>query len=227
MEGIVFTDVRNIVAQEYYPEPAGKNLPEWYKNVPPYINGKVPREDWATNATIKKCMPVLDAISAGYLIKTFCDIWITQTDDGPYFRWKMDNAIEFHTILQAPDYPNNKVSFPKLNSPWAIKTPKGYSCLIIPPNHRENVISILPGIVDTDSYHAHIQFPFMVSVSGFEGLIPAGTPIAQVIPIKRSEWKMRIGGAQEQHNASTTIQVIFSVFYNAYKKNYWHKKSYT
>jgi hypothetical protein len=42
--------------------------------------------------------------------------------------------------------------------------------------------SILPGIVDADHFKLSVQFPFLLQ-AGFEGVIPAGTPVAQIIPI--------------------------------------------
>jgi hypothetical protein len=42
----------------------------------------------------------------------------------------------------------------------------------------------------------------------FEGLIPKGTPVAQVIPFKRDKWKMKIGSKkeiEEQNKISTKL----------------------
>ena len=53
--------------------------------------------------------------------------------------------------------------------------------------HRESVFTIMDGIVDTDSYNALVNFPFFLNDWSYEGLIPAGTPMAQVIPFKRED----------------------------------------
>jgi hypothetical protein len=64
----------------------------------------------------------------------------------------------------------------------------------------------------------------------FEGLIPKGTPIAQVIPFKRESWKMSVHAMQE----SSKLQKLFlkvhgtiiSEYFDKYKKYYWAKKEY-
>jgi hypothetical protein len=73
--------------------------------------------------------------------------------------------INFHPKIQFDLYPklNEFVSVPKFINNWIIETPKGYSCLIVPPIHRPDTeINILPGIVDTDSYTSPISFPFVL-----------------------------------------------------------------
>jgi hypothetical protein len=75
---IVFTNTLN-APKEYYPQPASKIIPDWYKNMQSYVNGeKKPLQDSKVFSTIKKCMPVFDSISSGYIIPTPCDIWVTQ-----------------------------------------------------------------------------------------------------------------------------------------------------
>ena len=48
----------------------------------------------------------------------------------------------------------------KFTNPLVIETSPGWSCLFkSPPNHFSN-IRIIEGIVDTDTYHRQINFPF-------------------------------------------------------------------
>jgi hypothetical protein len=98
--------------------------------------------------------------------------------------------------------------------------------MFVQPMHRESVFTILPGIVDTDMYTAPVNFPFVINDSNFEGLIPKGTPIAQVIPIKRDAWKMEFGGQEElieQANITTKLQ---TKFFDRYKTMFWSRKEY-
>jgi hypothetical protein len=98
--------------------------------------------------------------------------------------------------------------------------------MFIQPMHRESVFTILPGIVDTDIYSVPVNFPFVVNDPNFEGLIPKGTPIAQVIPIKRDAWKMEFGGQEEldeQANITTKLQ---TKFFDRYKTMFWSRKEY-
>jgi hypothetical protein len=41
-------------------------------------------------------------------------------------------------------------------------------------------------MVDCDGYFEYVNFPFFFHAPNFNGIIPAGTPLVQVIPIKRA-----------------------------------------
>ena len=92
--------------------------------------------------------------------------------------------------------------------------------------HRDNPITIFPGVVDTDSYNLNVEFPFMLTNPEFDGLIPAGTPIAQVMPFKRDSWSMSLGGETELQESQKIKRAILSKYYHVYKDNYRTKKQY-
>ena len=142
MEQIIFTNTLG-VPEEYSPIPANKSIPEWYIGLESYVGGhKKPVGNGTTSSTIKRCMPVFDALTSGYIIPTYVDIFISQkeqeTDQGiikiPWYEWPSFNALEFHPIQQAPTHPNrngHQLSYPKWINPWSIKTPPGYSALYL------------------------------------------------------------------------------------------------
>jgi hypothetical protein len=216
------------------PVPASKDLPEWYQNAQSYWNdSKRPQKDKAFT-TVKKCMPVFDSLTSGYLIRTNQDIYVDQTENGPYFHWREDVSplpgklplITQHSAFQAQEHPLNKYNNQlKIDNPWLIKTPKGYSCLFIPPVHRHKTIVILPGVVDTDSYYERIHFPFNFIEKGFEGMIPAGTPIAQVIPFKRESYKMEVTKPDINKQLATGMKTASRLF-DAYRNLFWSRKEY-
>ena len=210
------------------PQPASALIPNWYKNLETYIDGKKETDGKGeTRATIKKCMPVFDAITAGYIITLPADVMVTIKNGEQYFEWSNFGLILFHPIEQAPNHPARKpYQYPKWKNPWAIKTPKGYSTMFIQPMHRESVFTILPGIVDTDIYTAPVNFPFVVNDPNFEGLIPKGTPIAQVIPVKRDAWKMEFGGQEELDEQANTVTKLQTKFFDRYKTMFWSRKEY-
>ncbi len=221
----------NLLGNNYpitQPEPASKFVPDWYKNTQSYIgDAKKPNGQGSTSATIKRCMPVFDAITAGYIITSPCDVYVSQREGSPYYEWSSLDAISFHPIEQAPEHPaKNGFSYPKWNNPWAIQTPKGYSVLFAPPVHRESVFKILEGVVDTDNYTAPVNFPFVLTDPTFEGLIPAGTPIAQIIPFKRESWTMELGSEKELKHQSQVTQKLRTRFFDAYKTMFWQRKEY-
>jgi hypothetical protein len=210
------------------PKPASKLVPEWYKNEESYINNKKrPDGTGSTTATIKRCIPVLDAITAGYIIESPADVFVSIKDGSQWFEWASLKLITFHPVEQANNHPLKKpFSYPKWTNPWGISTPKGYSTLFVQPFHRESVFTILPGIVDTDQYVSPINFPFVINDPGFEGLIPKGTPIAQVIPFKRDAWTMELGNKKDLEAQNKVDKKIQSKFFDKYKTMFWSKKEY-
>lgn len=233
---IKFTDTLQIMGEEFFPKPASDFIPNWYKDLDSYMNKeKKPLGDGNTSGTIKRCMPVFDVITSGYIITTYVDIFVSQkpkdkdnpNELSPWYEWPMLDAIGFHPIEQAPTYPKNLgLPFPKFINPWSIKTPPGYSTMFIPPVHRENIFTILPGVVDTDTYIAPVNFPMMLTDEKFEGLVPAGTPIAQVLPFKRDLWTLKIGGKEELVEQSKDAVRVKSRFFDSYKSFYRQKKEY-
>lgn len=227
------------VPEEYQPKPAQEIIPDWYKQSKSYVSGiKKPLEKGITSATIKRCMPVFDAISGGYIITSYTDIFISQREETypngktasfPWYQWPSLNPIEFHSVDQAPIHPQRNghdISYPKWINPWAIQTPKGYSSLFIQPMHRESVFTILPGIVDTDTYTAPVNFPFVLNDINFEGIIPAGTPIAQVIPFKRDSWEMEIGDEKDFIGQAKVSNKLRTKFFDSYKSQFRSSKEY-
>jgi hypothetical protein len=212
------------------PIPAKKSLPDWYKNLEDYIGGKKDLEvDGKLKQTGKRCIPMFDAMSFGYLLRLPADLFVKRNEDGSCeFGWPSADLITFHSKEQMATLnkgmpPSN---IPKVSNPYSIQTPKGYSTFFCPPVNHENDIIIFTGVVDTDDYVSLINFPFLIR-EGFEGIIPAGTPYAQVIPFKREKWKMDF----EQNEARyTMIERVFKTvvtrFQNGYRKNYWQRKSF-
>lgn len=244
MKKIIFTNV-SLIQDLELPKPADKYVPDWYKETGSYIfDQKKPYPDGRSPATIKKCMPVFDAITSGYIIESISDVYISPVEQEEIdnneltserilkktqeFMWSHSPTIDFHPLNQAPVHPYKKddYRYPKWLSPWGIQTPKGYSCLFIQPMHRDSVFTILPGIVDTDKYFAPVNFPFVINDPNFEGLIPKGTPIAQVIPFKRDSWKNFLGN---ENNAKKILEHKFKLqqkFFDKYKSMFWDKKQY-
>ena len=223
---ITFTNTSGADLEQ--PKPASRLVPDWYKNTQSYTNGeRKPAGDGNTTATIKRCVPVFDAISAGYIIESPADVFVSIKDGQQWFEWSDFGLIQFHPIEQAPEHPDKKpFSYPKWINPWAITTPKGYSTLFVQPFHRESVFTILPGIVDTDQYTAEVNFPFVINDPAFEGLIPKGIPIAQVIPFKRDSWTMELGDKKDLEAQVKVSKKLRSKFFDRYKSMFWTKKEY-
>jgi hypothetical protein len=227
MANITFTNVTGMDYLEI-PKPASLYIPDWYKNMESYMNGtKVPDNTGTTQATIKKCIPVFDAITSGYIIVTIHDMYVDIVDGKQKVISAPISPLESHPIEQAPTHPMKKdIPYLKWINPWAIKTEPGYSILFTQPFHRESPISILPGVVDTDTYIAPVNFPFVINDSSFTGLIPSGTPIVQIIPFKREKWKSLKGKQKELVKIKNNTNFLNSKFVNRYKTMFWSRKEY-
>lgn len=242
MAQITFTNTMG-VPEEFNPKPASSFVPDWYKDMESYIGGeKKPSGEGMTTGTIKRCMPVFDAIVGGYILTTYADVFVSQkatfNEDGtptgetiPWYEWPSFGPIQFHPVEQAPNHPNKGAltkgsSYPKWINPWSIVTPPGYSILFTAPMHRESVFTILDGIVDTDTYNAPVNFPFVLNDWKFEGLIPAGTPMAQVIPFQRETWEMKLGAQEELLKQNTVTTKLRTRFFDSYKSQFRQVKEY-
>lgn len=232
---IEFIDTVGNTPGVFHPVPAISEIPEWYKKTQPYSGEKIVDQRFhkrdLTNGTIKKCRPVWDALISGYIIKSTYDINVRFDENGQWFEWRGVDSILFHPMKQAENYPgqaNRNQDFPKFNHPWMIKTPKGYSSLFTTPFHRELPFHTFEGVVDTDVYHGVVTLPFLLKSKEWEGLIPAGTPIAQVTPIKRDNWLMSIRDATESdiRDKDRSDKTVTSVFNDGYKKFFWNRKEY-
>lgn len=220
-----------------YPEPipAKQMIPDWYKNASSYAIDKpiarTPSGGATITGTVKKCIPFLDAMTAGYLITLHADVYVdVLPDSGPDFSWTLydDPIVKFHTYDQVSSIPGAN-SLPggipfKWMTPWCIKTPPGYSCLFVHPlNHFEDRWEIMPGIVDTDQYTMPVNFPMFWKSTNFKGIIKQGTPIAQVIPFKRESWEKRII-KNYPSDYDNNLKKLSSKITDSYKFHWWQKK---
>lgn len=211
------------------PEPASKNLPDWYKDMDTYIGGKFN----GSNSTMKKCIPVLDSMSTGYVIKTWTDILVKKLPNNEVdVSWSVENntkAVEGHSEEQVVGYPvpyGYGESVLKFINPWRIKTPDGYSTMFFQPPHREDLpFKIIPGFVDTDTFPLVINFPFHLK-KDFAGVIPYGTPICHVVPFKRDAFTAEYEVDESMDFQQKMLHKHNTSFVNRYKNMWWHRKEY-
>jgi hypothetical protein len=172
------------------PKPAAKFMPDWFKKVPIDLDTRDPFG--GRSMTIKQCMPVMDVMSLGYVIPLQGDLGVVTNKDKTQIKVTNPPEIkiaEFHNIKQlgektAPGFPTAPIKF--LNH-WVIKTAPGWSTLVMPlMNQFEQDFTCLSGLVDTDRYVKEINFPAAWHTANFDEIIPAGTPLVVVVPIKRN-----------------------------------------
>ena len=173
------------------PIPAGQKMPEWFKRTPTHT--KTTRTIYDKKSmTVKKCMPVLDAMTLGFIIPLAIDQQIVSDAAGNIIKvgstsTEFDKAIEFHSIEQVGGKSDIFSTSPmKFINPWVIKTAPGWSTLFTPClNYFEDRFICLSAVVDTDKYPKQVNFPGKWLKSNYDDYLPAGTPLVTVIPIKR------------------------------------------
>jgi len=183
------------------PIPSKKVVPNWFKNLGP----KVHDENLGKVSSVKRCMPFLDAMTVGYTLLMHVDVLIELHEDGkvhlPYLddkhkklieKW---SPIETHPSSQVKGSAFENLKILKYMNPWVIETPKDYSLLFLPCiNKLESPIIPLTGLVDSDVFKNVVNVPFLHTElePGGKVFIPAGTPICQIVPIKRDNWTQKI-----------------------------------
>jgi hypothetical protein len=217
------------------PFPASQAIPQWWKDASPYVKSpqnpdgkKIIIENRESNASFKKCTPMLDLLSSGYIVPLWADVQIKNEDDGhPSIKWRVQkNVFELHNgqEVEIPDG-YQKAQFKFLNQ-WVPKLPKGYSALIIAcPGYPNNPFRAMQAIIDYDKT-THPLYPPMFLKEGFEGILEKGTPMFQIIPFKRNNWESKFSFLKNGQDIIDMDRDVKATLVNNYVKNFWEKKSY-
>jgi hypothetical protein len=217
-----------------HPIPASTGIPSWYKEQERYWGNpgrtkEIMPHNGLINTSIKGCMPVFDAMTAGYYIPLYTDIVVKPVEnDYSKVIWGTQtlDAVTTHSAEQYDKYHvDTRIYSPyalKFENPWIVKTPPGYSCLFITPMHYDHLpFKVLGGVVDTDKYPLPVNLPFFIE-KDFEGIIETGTPMIQVIPFKRDRWRSESGFDEESYLEWEKARSYFS---NKYKRFFRQEKS--
>jgi hypothetical protein len=175
------------------PVPALQALPDWLREMPGVafseLHGREVR-------TVKQCAPFIDAMRHGFVMRLPCDVTVA----GGRFSWDWRlpapsgdaiprSPLSFHAPAQVEGAPMaaSGQALIKFNSFWTIELEPGYSLFATHPVNRSDLpFRTLTGLVDSDRFHAvGILFPAVWSDATFEGVLPAGTPVAQCFPVAR------------------------------------------
>ena len=220
------------------PKPAEKHIPEWYRKQPGSINDEAGYAQGMLQSTVKRCMPVFDAITAGYILVAPVDIFIDATQPDRLVKevplaakMGLPELFATHGSEQYSHFPIDTSIYHKeilrINTYWSIQTEKNSSSIIMQPIHQDiSPLMAITGIVDTDKMITDGHFSFLVK-KGFKGVIKQGTPLAQVIPFNRDSWKSEV---VDSNIAKDVLQhqrfILRRVFGYGYKTLMRSKKDY-
>jgi hypothetical protein len=216
------------------PFPASQAIPIWWREASPYFKTpndpdgkKIIVQDRESNATFKKCTPMLDLLSSGYVVPLWSDIQVKLENGLPSISWRMKKDVFHLHNGEGVEIPNGyqETQFKFLNQ-WVPKLPKGYSALIIAcPGYPNNPFRAMQAIIDYDKT-THALYPPMFLKEGFEGIIERGTPMFQIIPFKRNNWVSKFSFLEDGYDQINIDRDVKATLVNNYVKNYWEKKSY-
>jgi hypothetical protein len=228
-----------------FPKPASAFIPDWFRKAESFVDRETglaaTAEDPNIFGGLKSCMPFLDALSSGYMLISVANIRITKNEnsiveweyveknkDGEWEVTNVDwNQISERkgdigsTIPRPPGFAENHLVW---TNHWGMRTPKGWSVLSTHPLNRTDLpYYSLSGIMDSDKFTLNGNMPFFIK-EGWTGVIERGSPIVQLIPIKRSAWISKIKKLSKMdhffgHEARR-------VPYGYYRKNMWTPKRY-
>ena len=194
--------------EPYLPKPAiaRGHLPDWLREMPP----SAPSETLAGAEvrTVKRCPPFLDAMQSGVLFPLATDVRVA----GGELSWDWDlppapgdagtrSPLGVHVPEQATGLPRTSRSdfVVKFTNFWTLSLPAGWSMLFgHPANRLELPFRTLTGLVDCDAWApGRVHFPARWTDPGFEGVLPAGTPVAQGWPVRREPLELECGALDE------------------------------
>lgn len=199
------------------PLPTSKAIPDWYRAMGRVVDG---------TQTVKTCIPFLDSLTAGYTILLAADVYF---ENGVCQEISKISLITTHNKSQispeaiSKDYADQPYKW--LNN-FIVETPKGYSSFITHPINRIDLpFYTLSAIVDTDTFPAPVNFPFFIK-KDFTGIIKEGTPIAQIIPFKRTDWKSEVNDKEDTEIPASFKNNVFNPPFGYYKRIFWKRKKY-
>lgn len=183
--------------------------------------------------TLKGCVPFIDAMTAGYTINLPTDVLVRVTGDATrHFMWRTEGSVVAgHPRDQVPGVPpaveGGDGTPLKWTLGWEMVTPPGYSVLFTHPLNRWDLpFRSFSGIVEVDTYHQAVQFPFEFLLElqpGQEHLIPRGTPIIQFIPFRREDWDSEVMAFDARWTRKHRFD-FNTQWYRSYRERYWKKK---
>jgi hypothetical protein len=211
------------------PVPAIKAAPEYFKAVKPQLDNN------PSSGTVKRCVPFLDAMSAGFIIPMWCDVYVLACNGELSINFPPNfpqaSTLGTHGLAQIPKHPLANKPYGNMPmkwiNPWVIETEPGISCIFTPPlNHMEARFKLLDGVVDTDTYYNNINFPFLWTGGDGEFFIAKGTPLVQVVPFRREEQALEVS-ATDHDRKQDTHSILGTKLKNGYRDYFWHGKGAT
>ena len=172
------------------------NLPEWYRKSSSYTEKVQTPYEKDHSMTMKKCIPILDYLSSGLNLHLPFALY----GEGKYPNRKIVASLNDPDCKLSGHHPDQRQGYPvsdkydpvplKIDFPYTIEAPRGYSALFIGISDDANTPLLFPpAIVETDKYLSQVNFPFFIKKE-WEGKIDAGALFMKVIFVRREDFKI-------------------------------------
>jgi hypothetical protein len=202
-----YSEIYKQICDVYPITPAKKIEKPWWKIMKTHYElffHNRRREFTKKDPTIKYCPGIYDFTNYGYIVPAWQDFQFFVDDEGridliqPLAMEKVNN-VKSHSKEQVDTCPildNSANDILKIVSPWLISTPAGTSLMMCKPfYHYSNDFDVCPGVLDSDiefllpNHEINIMLRFNVKNKVIH--IKAGQPLVQLIPFKRTNWKLK------------------------------------
>jgi hypothetical protein len=224
---VVFSCDSKILRSIPHPIGAIKAAPDYFRRIKPQSNPH------PGSGTVKRCVPFLEAMSAGFIVPMWCDVYVVARDgeisvDFPP-SFPQAETLGTHAPAQIPDHPLAEKPYGNIPlkwiNPWVVQTEPGVSCLFTSPlNHLETRFKVLDGVVDTDTYYNNINFPFLWTGGDGEFFIAKGTPLVQVVPFRREDHHLEVREVDDSKRLAV-LSALGTKMKNGYRDELWHGKN--
>lgn len=209
-------------------KPAKSFIPQWYKDIPKWLTGR----PGPNGKTVKACVPFGDSFLTGYIVTLPYDILVEWEGQIPKISWVPENneaPLDIRPSSNNPGFPTPH-GYSDLHFVWkfplSFKLDVGYSVLVTHPLNRVDLpFYTLSAVIDGGfAIQSRGNVPFYLQ-NDFYGVIPQGTPIAQIIPFKNEEWSLKqVEGLNKE--SEITRKKSHMVFSGWYKSTIWKRKTY-
>lgn len=207
MPTIEFSTFDEEVAKDFKPVLAKSVYPEWWKKMKTteMVRG-------SRTQTVRACPAMDDWLKMGYYIVAHKDIYVNLGggEDVDVGATKEACVVNDHGIASTSHpshqlgnsfiYVGSEEDGPvkdafKLRHGWNVTTPAGYSLMYMEPFMFQNKhFAVWQGVIDTDTFNTNVDTCQVILYPKVTKsfVIPAGTPLVQVVPFKREEWTASI-----------------------------------
>lgn len=195
--------------------------------------------------SLNRCPGIFGIMGSGWVQRAWQDISIETNGDGENFSWAtpadqkemglgssgVRDYVSAHMDLQqlySNDFRNLR-SIVKIQSPWSVRIPEGYTLLAIPmpyPDHSDYEAAFGTFKGGPAPHQLSVQLRWYVKDAVC--LIPAGTPLQQYILVKdeKVDTVVRASEEKDEVDLNTAIMALHNSFASKYAnfKKVFHNK---